>query len=660
MANYPTETIVACGGGVVETPDARKELHKWMNRFGFVIHIKRNIEDLVAFLQKDKTRPAYVDDSVAVWNRRKDFYRECSNFEYTIPQKRDDLYQSEHEYWSQVEKGFASRVQFSLFGTVEESSHRSLDTSFFLSLTFPDVSQARSIIQTITAGVDAVELRVDMLQSTDEDFVAEQLTILRQLTDLPVIFTVRTKAQGGRFSDTDFEGMLRLTESALRWGCEYVDVEVTTLITSHKSRLEEILSRKRNSKIIASFHDLKGEMTWTSLENSEEATKKKEMKEVYSLLHAWGDIIKLIGQAKTLRDNFDLEWFMERDVQSLGMTPVKPLIALNMGRIGQISRVLNQFMTPVTHPALPSAAAPGQLSVAEIHSVRYKLGLLPKWQFFLFGSPISQSMSPTLQNTGFAELGLPHDFGLFESTDVEAVRSLIQEKLRQGEFGGAAVTIPLKEDIIKYKLVSRVTPSAEKIGAINTLMLDKDNATLVGDNTDWLGIKACIERHSLCIQPRIGVVLGAGGTARAACFALQQMGVQEIRIWNRTIERAQTLAQEFGCRVVQQLDSLLSSESSETEFWIVSTIPASAQSGMAELPQLFSNPQARGVIVDMAYRPKVTPLLALVKSNTNWKVSYGIDALIEQGLEQFERWTGRRAPRQVMEDQVLSRYEASS
>ena len=101
------------------------------------------------------------------------------------------------------------------------------------------------------------------------------------------------------------------------------------------------------------------------------------------------DSIKLVGQAKSLDDNFALEKF--RDWAKSVKTP---LIAINMGEKGKMSRILNKFLAPVTHPVLPFKAAPGQLSVAEINLGRSLLGDLPAKKFYIFRNPIQYSRSP--------------------------------------------------------------------------------------------------------------------------------------------------------------------------------------------------------------------------------------------------------------------------
>jgi pentafunctional AROM polypeptide len=320
-----------------------------------------------------------------------------------------------------------------------------------------------------------------------------------------------------------------------------------------------------------------------------------------------------------------------------------------MGKKGQLSRSLNTFLTPVTHPGLAVAAAPGQVTVSQVHQTRFNIGLLSAKKFCLFGAPISQSMSPTIHNTGFATLGLPHDYFLSETSDWKYVKELMKS------IDGASVTIPLKIDVLSNGVCSQVDDAAKKIGAINTLYKD-DSGNVMGTNTDWIGIKRSIEQYyPKSKQPAIGIVLGAGGTSRAALYSLSQISeVSEIRIWNRTFSKAEALGKEFGVLPVADLKSLIKANEN---FIIVGTVPASAQSEIG-LSNLFSccTDYDFGIIVDMAYRPRVTPLLEACKHLENIRAVQGIEVLLEQGYEQFSIWTGKKAPKKDIQEQVYLRF----
>jgi pentafunctional AROM polypeptide len=403
--------------------------------------------------------------------------------------------------------------------------------SFFLSLTFPDVAPALAHLDTIAAGADALELRVDLLRApADRDaagpcvpplaYVADQVAALRRASTLPIVYTVRTVAQGGAFPDNQADAAFALFELALRLGVEYVDVEITW----PAERIRELAARKAGAQLIASWHDWTGRFKWDS----------EEAKDKYAQAAALGDIVKLVGKADTLADNFALRAFVE------DMGAQKPLIAINMGVHGQLSRVLNGTFSPVTHPALPAAAAPGQMSVADVHRALHLLGQLPARKFALLGAPIAHSLSPTIHNTAFGALGLPHTYGLLETADAADAR--VAAALADLAFGGASVTIPLKEAVLP--LLDALSPAAQAIGAVNTIVVEEHagKRTLRGENTDWAGIVACVrERLPPGAAVDAGLVLGAGGTARAAVYALSALGAAKIYIYNRTRARAEAV-----------------------------------------------------------------------------------------------------------------------
>lgn len=258
-----------------------------------------------------------------------------------------------------------------------------------------------------------------------------------------------------------------------------------------------------------------------------------------------------------------------------------PYIGLCLTETGKLSRVLNERYTPVTHEKLPFVAAPGQMSSKEIMRHRADLGLCPPRSFFLFGSPISASPSPDMHNAGFRSSGLPHEYSLCEGEDP----AVMEEALSRPDFGGASVTIPHKQNILP--MLDEVSEAAEAIGAVNTVIVGTDPETgarrLRGDNTDWLGIlrpvKARLEASGW-EEGRGGValVVGAGGAAMGALFAMQRLGL-EVVVYNRTPSKAEELAERFGGAAVSALDAktLQKACGSAAVDVVVSTIPAAAE-----------------------------------------------------------------------------------
>ena len=645
MKTHGRGWIVSLGGGIVETPEAREALKRYAKTGGCVVWVQREPEEIERFLESATERPAYGEPVRVVHDRRAPWFEECANYVFgnstggaSVPGALE----------AEVAR-FFGHVSGLRRNLVPSNGNR----SYFLSLTHPDVTSALPQIPALTTGADAVELRVDLLRESGSQlpsttYVSSQVFALRRATTLPIVFTVRTASQGGAFQDNATAEAGTLLKLALRLGVEYIDVE-TTLPTP---LIQELIASKGHSCIIASFHDWTGSVAWDSA----------MMKAQYDTAAQIGDIVKLIGKANNMSDNFALQAFVAKVADAS-----KPLIAINMGAAGQLSRVLNTTLTPVTHPLLPTAAAPGQMSVANIHRTLHLIGHLPARRFFLFGSPIAQSPSPTLHNAGFIVLGLPHSYGLLEGGSITDYTKTV---LASPDFGGASVTIPLKRDVMP--LLDTLTPAAETIGAVNTIIPCQPTSpggsrTLLGDNTDYIGIMSAIHAVSPGLRaPPSALVIGAGGTARAAIYALNTLGAKQIYLYNRTKAKATAIAEAFPNVPVQVLDELGSLPAGvPAPSVVISTVPADVTTitegseGEVFLPSSLLDTSIKGVVVDMAYKPASTPLLELARRVApTWATVPGVEVLLEQGYAQFERWTGRRCPREIVREKVLEWYNA--
>lgn len=289
----------------------------------------------------------------------------------------------------------------------------------------------------------------------------------------------------------------------------------------------------------------------------------------------------LASNSKVVTTAFEPEDSIRVHAAAKSLALPVPYIGLCLTETGKLSRVLNERYTPVTHEKLPFTAAPGQMSSKEIMRHRTDLGLCPPRSFFLFGSPISASPSPDMHNAGFRSSGLPHEYFLCEGEDP----AVMAEALSRPDFGGASVTIPHKQNVLP--LLDEVSEAAETIGAVNTVVVGTDPETgarrLRGDNTDWLGIlrpvKARLEASGW-EQGRGGValVVGAGGAAMGALFAMQRLGL-EVVVYNRTPSKAEELAGRFGGAAVSALDAetLQNACGAAAVDVVVSTIPAAAE-----------------------------------------------------------------------------------
>lgn len=317
----------------------------------------------------------------------------------------------------------------------------------------------------------------------------------------------------------------------------------------------------------------------------------------------------------------------------------QPIIADAVGLQCQLSSIISPVST-VTHALLPGSSAPGRVSLAQVHRCLSSIGRLPSRSFFIFGNRISHSLSPTIHNAAFRELGLPHHYAPFETPQIdEQVRQIIG----RSEFGGASVTAPHKLQV--QPLLNTLSDAATKIGAVNTIIVQQTTSgrQLHGDNTDWLGLLALIRKS--VGQPSGNVtVLGAGGAARAAVFALQTFGFTKIQLVNRSAVTAKTLTETFPALEFEIVSSFAEASPSSI---IIGCIPVDGMA-VSDIPATMFD-KSRGLVIEMSYLPKISALME-VASERSWHVYGGVDVLKEQAYAQFELWTGRRAPVQAIEE----------
>jgi shikimate dehydrogenase len=159
------------------------------------------------------------------------------------------------------------------------------------------------------------------------------------------------------------------------------------------------------------------------------------------------------------------------------------------------------------------------------------------------------------------------------------------------------VTIPHKRSVMPY--LAEMTASAQVIGAVNTIFV-QDDGRLLGDNTDWIGVRNALLQTRDSWSGATALIVGAGGTSRAVAYALRQMGCGQVYIYNRTSERAEEIAELFGCTAVAALNDI---DGGSLDL-IVSTIPGS--SNFRVPPSLLSN---KPVVFDVSYIPKWTQVL---------------------------------------------------
>ncbi len=272
----------------------------------------------------------------------------------------------------------------------------------------------------------------------------------------------------------------------------------------------------------------------------------------------------------------------------------------------------------------------------------------------IFGYPLEHSISPRFQQAAFDHCSLDVTYQAWPVAPGDLEREVV--RLREDDYLGANVTVPHKERVAAY--MDALDPLAERIGAVNTIV--KDGRKLVGHNTDAHGfIEALRKEGGFEPRGRRVLVLGAGGAARAAVFALADAGATSLVIANRTLARAESLARELAREIgaadpevnALPMEKPALSLACEHADLIVNTTSIGMLHGPAEgeTPLSADVIRPRTVVYDLVYNPPETPLLAQA-SAAGARTLGGLHMLVYQGAAAFELWTGVPAPVDVMVD----------
>jgi shikimate dehydrogenase len=252
----------------------------------------------------------------------------------------------------------------------------------------------------------------------------------------------------------------------------------------------------------------------------------------------------------------------------------------------------------------------------------------------VLGWPVAHSRSPRMQRAALAELGL-RDWSYQHLPAPPELFADVVAGLPGAGFVGANVTIPHKEAALA--LATSATPRARAIGAANTLTFGPDGEVRA-ENTDAPGLLAALGSD---VAGRRAVVLGAGGSARAAVHALLEGGA-DVQVWNRTHARARTLCAELGGRAVETLDPA---------DLLVNCSAAGLHDGAATFKHLPIEADGVGefsTVVDLVYTGSQDTALISAARKRGCATVDGLEVLVHQGALSLEVWTGRPPPLRVM------------
>jgi len=252
----------------------------------------------------------------------------------------------------------------------------------------------------------------------------------------------------------------------------------------------------------------------------------------------------------------------------------------------------------------------------------------------LLGWPVAHSRSPVIHNHWLARYGIPGRYVLFPVPPEKleaAVRGIASLGLR-----GCNVTTPHKQAI--FPLLDRVDDLARRIGAVNTVVVDPDGA-LSGFNNDGNGFIQSLRDADASWRPDSGpiLVLGAGGAARAVVASLAAQGAKQIRVANRTRDKAQDIADAVGSMV-----EIVAWDERQDALDGVALLANATSLGSAGKPPLeiaLDRLPRHALVGDLIYVPRETPLLAAARQRGNITVN-GLGLLLNQARPAFNAWFG--------------------
>jgi 3-dehydroquinate dehydratase type I len=688
-----TKCVIECGLGSLTT-GVQQHLKEY-SMTNPVVYLVRDMAEIHRLLKLEDRAARLLENGDPT-------HRNCSNFEFynleahttqeeaveAILDRRSPSYAFKLK---DVKEDFTYFVRFITGASTYRSSYDSpfsllempVDLRLFTHAIYirsSELEDGQAELGQLESGGDAIELCIDRWAPGTFKNVSRLVAEIRRKIGIAIIISA------DRDAIANTETYLAVLEHGFRLGVEFVSVDLAL----QDGMIARIVANKGFTRVIG--HCLDAGPHAASWQDGKWLGR-------YERAEMLGcDIVRLLKEANTREDNETLRRFTEAIKSRNGMTP--PLIAYNVGVLGRTSQLFNPILTAVTHSAIrrSGSSSPEAPSITSRDAVQalFQSFVLDPLQFFILGANVSYSLSPAMHNAAYRYLGMNHNYQTQTMSSLSDLDALSQNP----QFGGASIVQPWKVTMVD-QLASK-SRHAEAIGAVNTLlplraqadgtMFSLQNqasqrnragrvAAWYGDNTDWIGIMVCLNRN---LSPRnvikplktTGLVIGAGGMARAAIYAMLRLGCRKIFIHNRTIGNAHIVAQHFnswasssnGGQPGEQVVSVLHSRHDP---WpanfaqptlIVSCVPTHSINNQPpanfEMPEQWLQSSSGGVVMEMAYNPIITPLLqqiGQIRNSTSvpWVIVDGLEALPEQAIAQFELMTGRKAPRGVMRKEVL-------
>lgn len=504
------------------------------------------------------------------------------------------------------------------------------DGKICVSICAPTIEEFVQKIRSATDEAELLELRFDFIEkgelNADERSRLQAVLseILAATRGTPVITTFRPEAFGGGRSISSLE-----RENFWNIGCEtdYADLE------------PDIVAEPRSfiaNELLCSFHDFDG--------------VPPDIEAVFRRLAETGVAhIKIAAQVDRAEDAVPLWKLLD-----LARKHGKRAIPVAMGEAGKWTRILGlAYGASITYASPDEAhgTAPGQITATDLRDVFNVKELDTTTDVYgVIAGNTSYSLSPYMHNPAFRQAGLNSVFVPLQTDDVRSFfRRMVDPRTREIDlnFRGFAITNPHKQTV--FGLLNEIEPTARRIGAVNTVKIDGDRA--VGFNTDAPGFIDPLQNVLGDLRDAAVAVVGAGGAARACVFALNEAGAN-VTLFARDPQKAADLAAEFALDVLPLTGDKQRMAAADI---LVNATPAGTR-GEHEHASIATADELCGVklVYDLVYNPRETLLIKEAK-RAGVRTLGGLDMLIAQGAKQFEIWTGREAPIDVMRRAIEKR-----
>lgn len=442
------------------------------------------------------------------------------------------------------------------------------------------------LLQYLPDQLDGIELRLDLFPMLD----LELLKNLMNNLPYPIMLTLKKKSHGGMFLGSEQERE-DLIEKLLKFKPAFFDLEYDT----RPDFIKRVCQKYKKTKFILSYHNFQ-----ETPQNLEEIYQHMSQHKTYGY--------KIAAMTHSTNDALNMLLFARNHSR---------LSVICMGEKGEFARILGPVVgNLINYASLVEGkeTAPGQLPIQDLTDIYSYYRLNPRTQLYgLIGDPVSKSHGHIYHNEIFKKRRLNR---LYVKMIVEPNElSTFLPLAKNLGFCGLSVTTPLKEKILPF-----IQSTDYTFRAINTLFFLKDH--IYGTNTDGIGALNAIEKRK-SVHGKKMVILGAGGTARAIAFEAHRRGA-ELTILNRTVQKAEQMALELGCKAGYLFDL-----PSKYDILINCTSELISVEPSRILPS--------AVIMDVIYAPRETPFLAIAK-NLGCQVIYGDEMFLNQAAAQSRQW----------------------